>query len=496
MSEGPDNQRRGTRAYAALWTLIPVSAGVAGAVAILVWLTSGSPVNVDLRVPVERPKASAGTATQAPKNPGTLTKGPATPREEPGAWPQFRGPFRTGVADAAEKLLRAWPESGPERLWEIEVGEGHAGAVILKGRVYLIDYDTKRHEDAIRCLSFQDGSEVWRFGYSVKVKRNHGMSRTVPAVDDRWVVTLGPKCHVFCLSAKTGELLWKKDLVREFGATVPPWYAGQCPLIEGDNVILAPGGDPLMMAVDGATGRIVWRTSNPGAWAMTHCSIMPMVLGGVRQYVYGATEGVVGVEAETGRILWKTSAWKVPVAAIASPVDVGEGRVLLSGGYGYGSMMLQVTASGGAFTTRELWRLRPSVFGSPQHTPIFYRGQVYAVIPNGQFVCLGLLGKQWWRSGPKVRFELGPYLIADGLILALDGRTGTLRLAEATPKGYTELASADVLKGHDCWGPMALANGKLLVRDLTRMVCLRVGKERPWPRKAKSAPKEEETVFE
>ena len=479
-----------------MWTLIPAVAALAGVVAIVVWLTAEPPLHAELRVPTVRPKASSEGVLAKPKNPGTLTKGVAEPKPEPGAWPQFRGPYRTGVADPAEKLLRAWPESGPERVWEIEVGEGHAGPAVLNGRVYLIDYDAKRQEDVVRCLSLQDGREVWRFGYSVKVKRNHGMSRTVPAVNDRWVVTLGPKCHVFCLKAGTGELLWKKDLVRDFGATVPPWYAGQCPLIDGDRVILAPGGDPLMMAVDGATGRIVWRTSNPGGWAMTHCSIMPMVLGGVRQYVYSATAGVAGVEARTGRLLWKTKEWKVPVAAITSPVDVGDGRVLLSGGYGSGSVLLEVTAKGGAFTTRVVWRLKPSAFGSPQHTPIFYRGYIYAVIPNGQLVCMDLAGKQVWRSGKKVRFQLGPYLIADGLIVALDGHHGTLRLAEATPKGYREVASTQVLKGPDWWGPMALANGKLIVRDLTRMVCLRVGNERPWPRKAKATQSSGEAVFE
>ena len=109
-------------------------------------------------------------------------------------------------------------------------------------------------QDAIRCLSLDDGREIWRYNYPVEIKRNHGMSRTVPAVSGGYVVTLGPKCQVYCLNAATGALAWKKDLVRECGTTVPPWYAGQCPLIDGDRVILAPGA----RAADDVT--------RPGQW--------------------------------------------------------------------------------------------------------------------------------------------------------------------------------------------------------------------------------------
>ena len=105
----------------------------------------------------------------------------------------------------------------PRELWAIDVGEGYAGAAVLNGRVYLMDYDRDKKQDALRCLSLADGREIWRFAYPVPVKRNHGMSRTVPAVTDKLVVAMGPKCHVVCLDPATGELRWGLDLVRQFG---------------------------------------------------------------------------------------------------------------------------------------------------------------------------------------------------------------------------------------------------------------------------------------
>ena len=135
-----------------------------------------------------------------------------------------------------------------------------------------MDYDREHRQDALRCLSLADGQEIWRYAYPVAVKRNHGMSRTVPALTDKIVVAMGPKCHVVCLDTDSGNLRWGMDLVRQFGTTVPPWYAGQCPLIDGDAVILAPAGPQAMLiavsaaGTNGQTGDILWRTPNPRGW--------------------------------------------------------------------------------------------------------------------------------------------------------------------------------------------------------------------------------------
>ena len=355
------------------------------------------------------------------------------------------------------------------------MGEGYAGAAIRSGRVYVLDYDQENHADALRCLSLADGQEIWRYTYPVKVKRNHGMSRTVPAVSEQSVVSLGPKCHVLCLDAVSGQLRWMIDLVRQFGATAPPWYAGQCPLIDQERAILAPGGDALMIAVDCQSGKVLWSSPNPRGWKMTHSSIVPMTLGEQRMYVYCGSGGVVGVGAEDGAILWETTDWRIDIATIPSPVDVGNGRLFLSGGYGAGSMMLAVTQTGTEYRVEPLFTLKPSVFGATQHTPVFHGGFLYGVRADGQLTCLDVSGQVRWTSGPAVRFGLGPFMLAEELILVLDG-DGKLTLVEATPDAYRPLAEAQVLDGHDSWGPMALVGGRLIVRDLTEMACLNVSR--------------------
>ena len=105
--------------------------------------------------------------------------------------------------------------------------------------------------------------ELWRRWYSVNLKRNHGMSRTTPAITDKYIVTMGPKCHVMCCNPQNGDLLWGIDLGKDFNTEVPLWYTGQCPLIDNDIAVIAPGGSSLLIGVDCATGKVVWKTPNP-----------------------------------------------------------------------------------------------------------------------------------------------------------------------------------------------------------------------------------------
>ncbi len=135
--------------------------------------------------------------------------------------------------------------------------------------------------------------------------------------------------------------------------------------------------------------------------------------------------------------------------------------------------MLQLLEEAGGIAVSERFRLKPEVFGAAQHTPILYRDRLYGVRPDGQFVCLDLDGNVLWASGPAGSFGLGPFLIADGLIFAMNDN-GLLHLLEATPAGYNLLAQAKVLEGPDSWGPMALAGGRLILRDLREMACLDV----------------------
>ena len=206
---------------------------------------------------------------------------------------------------------------------------------------------------------------------------------------------------------------------------------------------------------------------------MTHSSIMPMDFAGRRFYVYCASKGVVGVDAKDGALLWETPDWKISIATVPSPLPLPDGKIFLTGGYGAGSLILQLEEQDGKLTPKTLLKLTPEVFGATQHTPILKGDFLYGARADGRFVCLGLDGKVAWASGPGETFGLGPFLIADDLIFALND-AGKLRLMEASPTRFSLLGEAQPLTNRESWAPMALAGSRLLLRDLTRLACLDV----------------------
>jgi len=455
--------------------LLPMLLGVGGVVILYVWVRSDPASELAVRLPGGDNAPQAVIEKGEPKElVGRLELFDGKPAEPAGSWPRFRGSNFDNISADGTELARSWAGEEPKVLWGIDVGEGYAGAAVHGGRVYVLDYDRDNQADVIRCLSLADGRDIWRYSYPVKIKRNHGMSRTVPAVTDKYLVALGPKCHVTCLHSMTGELVWSLDLVRQFGTKVPLWYAGQCPLIEDGKAIIAPGGEVLMIAVDCESGGIVWKSPNPNGWQMTHSSIMPMDFEGARMYVYCGSGGVVGVSAADGRILWESTEWKMRTN-IPSPLVTGDGLIFLSAGYNQGSMMLKLTKEGEKIKAEKVFRLKPEVFGADQQTPIFYKGYIYGVRPDGQLTCLAPDGNIVWTSTSAHKFGLGPLVIADGLLFLMND-SGLLTLSEATPAGYIQLGGAKVLEGPDSWGPMAIVSGRLILRDLNRMVCLEVGK--------------------
>ncbi len=411
-------------------------------------------------------------------------KGDGAPSLLPGTWPRFRGADFSNIAPVSAPLAESWGTQGPPVLWTVNLGEGHAGAAVANGRVYVMDYDEQRRADLLRCFSLDDGKEIWRRGYTVPVKRNHGMSRTVPAVSGKVVVSMGPRCHVMGVAADTGDFLWGRDLEREMGTRTPDWYTGQCPLIDGDVAVLAPcGTNVLMMGINCADGKTVWTTPLPGKWLMSHTSIAPATIGGKRMYIYAAINGLAGVSAEPedrGALLWQTEVWK-PAVIVPSPVVLPDGRIFLTAGYGAGSLVLKVTREADRFTVREVKTFGPrDGLASEQQTPVFFQGCLFAVLPKdagpnrNQFACADPEGNILWTSGKETRFGMGPLMVAGDRFLILDDQA-VLTMARATSDGFQPMARARILDGQDAWAPFALAGTRLLLRDSRRMACVELG---------------------
>ena len=398
-----------------------------------------------------------------------------------GKWTQFRGGEFDNVSKEKIKLVdKIGPN--PKIMWQHDLGEGHAAPVVYNGRVYLLDYDEVKKADALRCFSLESGEEIWKRSYKVHVKRNHGMSRTVPAINDKYIVSMGPRCHVMCVNPETGDFLWGLDLVKEYQSEIPFWYTGQCPTIDNNVAIIAPGGKSLLIGVDCATGKVLWETPNPDGWKMSHSSVMPMVLDGKKMWVYAAVGGICGVSAEgddLGQILWKTKDFSPSVVA-PSPLMFGDGKLFMTAGYGAGGALFQVKKNGANYQVETLQKYKPKDgMASEQQTPIIYKGRMFTILPKdagamrNQFVCSDPndCKKILWTSGKTDRFGLGPYVVADGKFFILKDN-GELTIARATTEKFELLDKVKILNGHDAWGPLVITDGRLIMRDSKHMLCI------------------------
>ncbi len=402
-----------------------------------------------------------------------------------GIWPHFRGADMSNIVRDCPPLTEQFDDMEGRMKWKIALGEGHSAPVVYKGVVYLLDYSETEKADVLRAFSLEDGKELWRRWYKIDIKRNHGFSRTIPAVNEDVVVCIGPKCQVMAVDRKSGDLLWSIDMVQEYGAEIPQWYTGQCPIIEDGVVLLAPAGpEVLVMGVDAKTGEVLWKTPNPEGWRMSHASLIPMLYEGKRSYVYSAIGGVAGISAEAadkGAILWSNSEWAPSVVA-PTPVPCGEGKVYLTAGYGAGGAMLQVQGDQAKLISRH----KPNEgFSIEQQSAILHEGRLYGVMPkDAGFRRMQFMGvpvdnlKDFVVSAPRdLRFGLGPYIMADGKFYVLND-SGSMSIFKVEGDTCKVLDSTQLIKGQDAWGPIAYADGMMIMRDSVTMFCIDMRKER------------------
>lgn len=420
-------------------------------------------------------------------------------------WPQFLGPNRNSTS-AEKGILRSWPAAGPEVLWTVNVGPGYGGPVIKDGKVYLLDRDDKTG-DIMRCFNLADGKELWKFSYNAPGSVMFPGSRSVPAVDGKYVYSCGHNGDLYCIDINTHKPVWNKNIWTDFGGTkLPIWAITQNPLIYGNLVIVsAQAPEAGVVAYVKLTGKMVWKTPYLGNESYAspsvvkidgkdHIAIVVSSTNPVGNRGLPQTPGrVVGMEPSSGKILWEYNDWLCHIS-VPSALDAGENRVLVAGGYEHGTVMLKVTKNAdGSYGVKELFK--HNEFGDHTKPPIMHNGYFYAQFTTNSrrdgLVCMNMDGKIMWKTTREPLFDKGSMILVDGVILATDGRR-SLYVIEPSPEGFKPLASAEVFAEGEAsandpmasriggttqnWAPIALSNGRLLIRDQKRLMCVKVAK--------------------
>jgi outer membrane protein assembly factor BamB len=387
-------------------------------------------------------------------------------------WPQWLGPNRDNVSRETG-LLKEWPKDGPPLKWKATiVGEGYSAPSVAKGRIYLLGM----FEDAEHCvcLDEKDGSKIWsqkigKVGVNPKQYFFPGPRGTPTIVGDK-IYTLGSDGDLVCLDAVKGDIVWAKSLRDDFSGSPGTWVYAESPLVDGDRVVVSPGGsDATVVALDKKDGKLIWKSAIKEGDKSAYGSPIKIEVGGIQQYVVYLAGGLVGVSAADGAFLWrfkKTGASN----GINIPTPIyHDGLVFVANGYKTGGGAAKLAADGNKVTATEAWfdkKLESQVGG-------FFRvgDHLYGSVTAGaaKLMCLELAtGKVVWEDPSVGACSL---CVVNGMLIVRGYASGNVALVEATPAGYKErgrFTQPDRNKEKQkklAWPYPVVANGSLYLRD-------------------------------
>jgi outer membrane protein assembly factor BamB len=399
--------------------------------------------------------------------------GPANMAASASDWPQWRGPDRNGVSQE-RGLLKQWPAEGPKLLWQVnDIGDGYSTPAVVGTRIYLLSNRGMENE-FVQALSTQDGKPVWttRIGNVGNPNQNppYAKARSTPTVDGKFIYALGSDGDLVCLEIKSGKIVWQKSIRKEFGGQPGEWAYAESPLIDGDVVVVTPGGaQATMVALNKKTGAVIWKSAIPGGDPAGYASAVVLQGGGRKQYVQLLSKGIVGVDAKTGQFLWRYKEVAKGPAQYFTPVT-REGYVY-GGALGVGGGLVRLKPDGGGVAAEQVYFVRglPNGMGGAVAVgETLYGTEVGQKLVAAEFVT----GKVRWQADT---IGWASIAYADGH-LYLHGINGEVALVEAAPdacriKGrFTPPAQPKKKQvGTYPEGAFAypvIAHGRLYIRDL------------------------------
>ncbi|MFC2089293.1 PQQ-binding-like beta-propeller repeat protein [Bacteroidota bacterium] len=402
-----------------------------------------------------------------------------------GEWYQYLGPERNATVKDAY-ILRSWNEESPRELWSADLGPGYGSASIFDDEVFILDRK-KGEADMLRCFDFNNGEEKWKFEYEAVGELPFPGSRAVPTVDKKHVWTVGPHGDLYCINKKSRQAEWHLNLKEKYEAEPSQWGFSQSPLLYKDMVIVSPHGKKAgIVAFKKNTGTVVWE-SRPLTGSSFHVSPTLAKFGGIDQVImispYDRRDStrlheVVSFNAQTGEELWTYDGLR-SFATISPAVTIEDNMLFLTDcsyndNYAPVSILLEIEMQDDNFEINE--RFKTEEAGCKMHPGIYYDEHIY-LNSNGnpnKMSCLDMKGNDVWSKDSVPGFEMGAMILINDLIINQNGKNGDIHLIEPTLEGYKELGRASFFESNksQAWAPIAYSNGRIIIRNLEKMVCV------------------------
>jgi outer membrane protein assembly factor BamB len=358
------------------------------------------------------------------------------------------------------EVLTTWPAGGLSPIWKQPIGVGYASFTIADGRAYTIEQ--RRRQEVVAAYDMNSGRELWTQSWNAEFTEETGDGpRATPTWDEGRLYALGATGELRCLDAKTGSVIWGKNILSENQARNLPWAMAASPLVVDDKVIVLPGGTSgkSVVAYNKMTGAPVWKVLND---TQAYVSPMLVTLAGRRQILVESAERVVGLVPESGALLWSYPWGTDHGINVSQPIIVDKNHFFVSSGYGKGAALVEITGSGSSLSARTVWE--NINMKNKFNSSVLYQGYVYG-LDEGILTCVDVnTGERKWKGG---RYGYGQVLLASGHLIVISD-TGELVLLKATPAQHSEIARFQAIEGKT-WNVPAIAGGRLMVRNGNEM---------------------------
>ena len=373
-------------------------------------------------------------------------------------WPQWRGPERNGVSRETG-LLREWPQSGPAVVWSAsQLGAGYGSVAVAGSRVFV--QGMKNRQSVVTSLDRAAGKAAWSVALGSAQENDRGSGpRSTPTIDGDRVYVLTENGDLVCLLVADGTVVWRRNILREFNGRNINWLVSESPLIDGDRIIVSPGGrNAGMVALDKMTGTTVWVSKELSDEAGYASSVVADVQG-VRTILTLTGNAGIGVRATDGKVMWRYGNVANNTANITTPI-YSNGKVFFTSAYGTGGALLGLRATGDSVSAQEIYFTRN--MQNHHGGVVLVDGYLYG-FNNSILTCLEFeTGKVMWRDRSVGK---GSVAYADGRLYVLS-EDNVVGLVEASPTGYRETGRFSIAdQGWPSWAHPAISGGRLYLRN-------------------------------
>jgi outer membrane protein assembly factor BamB len=371
-------------------------------------------------------------------------------------WPQWRGPHRDGKSEETG-LLAQWPAGGPHLVWKVQgLGEGYSSFAVVGNRLYT--QGQIGDEEFVIALDVATGKQVWKTttGHALGNDRGNG-PRGTPTTDGNRLYAVGGDGTLVCLDAATGKKVWSTNFVADFKGRTPHWGYSESPLVEGNQLIVTPGGPgAAIVALNKTSGAVIWKSQSDGA---AYSSAMPFDAGETHGMAILTASAAVGLNMKNGELLWRYPNISNRTANIATPI-VKADHVFVSTDYGTGCALLLLKPQGGSVEATEVYFNKD--MRNHYTTSVLVGDYLYGYSSGILTAMEFLTGKVAWRDRAVGK---GNCTYADSRLYCM-GESGIVGLIEPTPTAYTEKSRFEISKGeYPTWTPPVVANGRLYLRE-------------------------------